>query len=610
VKSLYSWFWALFLMAPRGLTAAPDLPQLASNIVAHDEGFWRTVSKRPESVTSRDLFAYAFALCEARQHPERLGRLFELAEQMQDRDSKSRSYGNFWWAMRDGKVMDYNAVDFCMRGGALLWLNHRDFIPASALPHLEKLLGYSVEGCSRHKVQPGYSNIAIMNAGDLILLGEALGKPEAADEGYARLAAFFRYTQSAGVHEFDSPTYTGVDLDGLGMIEAYCKRDSGRAQARTLLELLWTDIALSWFPPAQKLAGAESRTYDYPHGLGDLDRQFALNGWIPGPVPPDMDVIFSMQAAWHPPRSIRDLSSRFPRLVRQSWGNDWWQSRTHYLLPDITLSCTASAYGGRMDMPLTANLPGDRTSVRCYFIADGRDDPYGQKKLPAGTHRKAFHLDPFWTAAQRNGDALCLAIYREKDIPANATTLVSDFVMPMDVDSFWIGDHRVELSTNEPSRMPVAPGEAVCFRKGGAALAVRVPWTRGLDGREAKIFLIYDGNAFGAVRLAVEHTAAGNKPQFSGVPAGAAFWIRVSSGLKSDHDFSQWRRQFTEADAGVEAKPDGIKLKAAGADGPVSLAASAPWSAPESLEPAPTRAALELDGNDIGSRILLAGSLR
>jgi len=82
----------ILLAAPLGsLAATPNLSEVASNLVAHDEGFWRSLSQAPGSVTSRDLFAYALALCEARQHPERLDRLFELAAQMQDRDPKSRT---------------------------------------------------------------------------------------------------------------------------------------------------------------------------------------------------------------------------------------------------------------------------------------------------------------------------------------------------------------------------------------------------------------------------------------------------------------------------------------------------------------------------------------
>jgi hypothetical protein len=598
------------LLPALGRAADTDLAQVSSNVVTQAKGFWHDCTMEPPAatVTSRDLFAYAFALAESGQHPERLDRLFTLAERMQDRDPHSKSYGNFWWSMRDGKVMDYNAVDFSMRNGALLWLKHQDFVPASLRPRLQQLLEFAVRGCLGHQVPSSYSNIAIMNAADLIVLGEVLGKPDVAQEGYARLDAFYRYTQSAGVHEYDSPTYTAVDLNGLEMVDAFAQRPAGRAQARALLTLFWTDIALNWLPFAEKLGGAQSRTYDYLYGLGDLDRQLAWTGWLNAPPSTGIDFPMAAQGRWHPPESLRGRSAEFPRLVRQSWGADWWQARTHYVLADVSLGSAAAGYGGRMDMPLTVDLPGARKSVRGYFIADGRNDPYGQIKLAAGAHQKAFHLDPFWTAAQRNGDALGLAIYREKDIARpELTTLVSDFVLPLDADSFWIGGRRVEISKAAPVRLPVAPGEMVALRKGGAALGLRVPWSRGLDGRAAKIFLIYDGNKFGAVRLAVEHVDAGVQPKFNGVHAGAAFWVRIGSGLQDDADFARWRDQFAAADATAEAKDGGIKLKVAGVDGEVSLAARSPWTSPETLVPAPTRSPLELNGTDLAGKILATG---
>ena len=598
--------WLTASSASTGSAKDVNLPELAGKLAAHEETFWKQCD-RPvpaETVTSRDLFAYALVLAEADEHPERLDRLFALAEKMQDRDPKSKGYGNFWWAWRDGKVTDANAVDFSMRGGALLWLKHQDFVPAPERSRLRALLELAVQGCLRHKVPESYSNIAIMNAGDLILLGETLGRPEVAAEGYARLDRVFRYTQANGIHEYNSPTYTGVDLDGLGIIEAYCQRDSGRVEARALLKLFWSDVALNWFPPAQKLAGTQSRTYDYVRGLGGLDQNLILAGILAEPLPMNIDMIFSAQAKWSPGDDIRKLSDQFPRVVRESWGDKWWQSRTHYVLPDVTLSSSAAAYGGRMDMPMTLDLPGDRGSVRGYFIADGRNDPYGKIPLPAGPHKKAFHLDPFWTAAQRGGDALGLAVYRQQDIPDIATTLVSNFVLPLDVDGIWVGDQRVQFEKDNASSVPVKPGETVVLRKGEAVVGLRVPWSRGLDGNAAPVFLVNDGNVFGAMRVAVEHVATGAKPAFSGVNAGAAFWVRVGDGIKTEEDFTVWRKQFAAATATMEIGVDKIRLQAAGADGPLSVSAKAPWNEPTKLEPTPSRVVMELNGKDVGSELL------
>jgi hypothetical protein len=207
--------WPL-LLCGQATTPAPS--GIAEHMVSRQEAFWGSCARPADGISSREVFAYALELCEAHQHADRLDPLFELAARMQDRSPKSRSLGNFWWNWRDGRVLDHNAVDFCMRGGSLLWLKHRDFIPAPAQGRLATLLDYAVQGCRLHKVPPSYSNIAIMNAGDLILLGEALGRLDAAEEGYARLGQVFHYTLTAGIHEFDSPTYTGVDLTGLGTI--------------------------------------------------------------------------------------------------------------------------------------------------------------------------------------------------------------------------------------------------------------------------------------------------------------------------------------------------------------------------------------------------------
>jgi hypothetical protein len=77
---------ALFMVVqPFPCVAAESLAQIASDCVVVNEKFWRSCARPPETLSSRTLLAYALALCEARQHPERLDRLFELAGEMQDR---------------------------------------------------------------------------------------------------------------------------------------------------------------------------------------------------------------------------------------------------------------------------------------------------------------------------------------------------------------------------------------------------------------------------------------------------------------------------------------------------------------------------------------------
>jgi len=459
---------------------------LCSYLLRQGEGTWRKANELSGSLTSRDLLHYALILCETGAYPERIDRLFQVAVRMQDRDPESRGYGNFRWSWEDGAVLDYNAVEFCMQSGAVIWLRHRDALSDTARAVLREMMRYAIEGCRRHRVPPSYTNIALMNAQCLILLGEALGDDDVADEGYGRLDQFCLYTWENGIHEYDSPTYYGVDLDCLGLIEAFCGRRRGRRQARALLELLWTDIALNWYPAGQRLAGARSRDYNYLHGTGYLDAQLWACGWLEGEPNGGMGLIYPALARWRPDETLRQMSAqRLPRLVRQRWGTGGSRGRTHLLLRDVTLSTSGANYGP-MDLPLTVDLPGARNLVRCYFIPDARRDPYGKKKVPAGPHEKTLHLRPFWTATQRRADALGLVMYRPGDYPDNPASLESHFVMPRDLDGLWVGGSRVFLSADEAPIRPVQAGQACSCAGAAPPLASAspgpVPWTGNLPG--------------------------------------------------------------------------------------------------------------------------------
>ncbi|MCX7888038.1 MAG: hypothetical protein N3B01_12400, partial [Verrucomicrobiae bacterium] len=565
---------------------------------------WQAAQRQPPAVGARELFSAALAWCEAGIHLDRLEKLFELAARMQDRDPQSRTYGNFRWSWQHEGVWDANAVDFCMQMGALLWIRHRETMPATAREKLREILEFAVHGLLRHRVPETYTNIALMNAGDLILLGEAMGRPDVAAEGCARLDRFLLAMWECGTHEYCSPTYYGVDLDDLVVIEAFAQNESARRQARTLLEYFWTDIALNWFPPAQKLAGTRSRDYDYLRGLGYLDQQLMANGWLPTDAKNRVTAIVNAFARWRPPSRLKHLSeTRFPRLVEQIWGFEPTQFRVHYLCRDVTLSVAGANYG-TMDIPLSVDLPGPRESVRCYFIPDGRHDPYGKIKIQeTKAHAKTLHLTPFWVAAQRRVDALGAALYREKDVPPETKTLESHFVMPLDADGFWIGERRVETPKDKTWELPLNPGQALVLRKGTAAVGIRIPWARGLDGQAAPASFVFDGNPYGAVRLTVSHHL-GAGPAAAKARAGAAFWVRIGSGLGSDAAFEKWRHRFAAASCSADVAGERVRITVEGEDGQVAVGADVAKSSAFRLTPAPSRALLALDGEDIGRRLL------
>jgi len=599
--------WLLFLawtLAATGSEARRSL--VLSQLEASGEKYWKSVMAEPPSdqLSSRDLFSYALLWCELRKHPERLERLFDLGARLQDREAQSRSYGNFRWNWGAPAVLDYNAVDFCMQGASVIWLKHRDFLTAPARARLQEILRHAVPASLRHKVNENYTNIALMNAANLIVLGEALGLPEASAAGRQRLEAVIRYTLKYGTHEYCSPTYYGVDLEVLGVLETLAPDERTRQQARALLELFWTDIAANWFPASGKIAGTRSRDYDYLRGLGMLDWHTWLAGWIAEEQKFGPSAVFMAIGRWQPPAALRELAfSGGIRLVRQSWGARENEFRTHLLQPDITLSVSGAGYG-TMDLPLTLDLPGPRQNPRGYFLADGRHDPYGKLKIPERSgHQKTLHLTPFLAGAQDGPDALLLAVYRDKDIPTNSTTLESHLVLPKTADGYWVNERPVVFSERAPLLQPLRPGEALILRQKTAAAAIRIPWARNCSGGPAAVALHWDTNRFGVARITADHQLSSGKLSKAQYP-GAAFWIRVASGLENDAAFERWRAQVLKASPRVEATATRLRVETTGAQGLLSVAADAPFTGQPTLQPPPAKVVLEINGEDVGRKIL------
>ena len=622
MKALHA---ALFLIA--SLAAAAPRPVDRATLLRHAvegaESAWRA-AQDPATANPRTagFFTAALVYCEAGVLPERLELLVTRMHEAQDRDPQSPGYGSFRWSWNDTAVTDRNAVEFCLQPAAILWLRHREKLAPAVREKLRAILDPAgVTGSLNHRVSDGYTNIAMMSAGNLIVLGEGLGRSEVADEGYKRLDAIFALTRRSGIREYASPDYYGVDLDAMQLAAAFAQRPAGRAQAQALVELLWHDVAANFWWPTTRLSGAHSRNYDYLYGTGGLDRHLWAAGWLARDDQPGASAVLLALAQWWPPASLVELSrDRLPRLVRQTWGSarpattgtpgaperpatgggkDWAQT-THWLGRDVTLGSGGANYGP-IDIPLAVDFPGARDRVRCYFLPDGRGDAYGKSKIPWRGHPKAVHLQPFFATAQETRDALALVVYREEDIPAESRTLESHFVMPRAVDALFVAGKRIAFERGTARTVPVAAGETVIVRQGTAALALRVPVARTVGGAVAPVALIWDGNEWDAMRLTVDHRLEAGAKRTSS--AAAVLQVRVGSGL-DDARFTAFQREFDAARPEAQVTADRIMVRGPAGARSVGVAAEAPWARPSLIEPVPPGGVLVIDGRDVGREIL------
>ena len=103
----------------------------------------------------------------------------------------------------------------------------------------------------------------------LILGGELSAAPWAVDLGHRRLDEFqrltgdrrFRIHRQAEMSEYNSLTYTALDILFLALIAEYAVSPESRELALFLEERLWLDEALHFHGPSQQFSGPHSRAY-------------------------------------------------------------------------------------------------------------------------------------------------------------------------------------------------------------------------------------------------------------------------------------------------------------------------------------------------------------
>jgi hypothetical protein len=470
-------------------------------------------------------------------------------------------------------------------------------------------------------VVPDYTNIAILNAVTLILLGENFDRPDALELGKERLQLILACLWDHGVHEYVSPTYYSPNVDTLQLGFRYVKDDLLKETFRHLLDFFWTDMAINWYKPSLRMSGAQSRSYNYLLGTGDTTRLYEFCGLAPrNPRASSVVYLNSFNAEYKPPQSILALTEKYPRQIHQRWGTEPGEWRTTFVLEDIALGTAGAAYGRvKQNMVLTVDL-ADYTEMpesevpllpRNYFLSDGREDPYGTDRYSTSTagHQKALHMDQVWIGAQRTVDALGIALYPAWTMEETIMTNVQSHFVFRKPDAIYVEDKKVNLVPN--TAQPIGQGTLV-LRYGQRAIGIKVPWTRHQDGSSPVPYLIDDGNTHGVFRLPVDHWNK-DKPISAkdvGNAPGVALWVRIGSRLDSEAAFEKWCNNFRQAKIEqCSVQHDNISLSVAGTEGRLKIE-HLPKEAVVLIDPTgPSRAGnasgiLLLDGEDLGRPIL------
>jgi len=563
--------WVVFVVACTAFTShaqtvektnAPLTPEIQRSL----EQRWRNLQQTEKRNTgTRDLFSFVLEVAARGADQHMAEGALALATQKREPDPTSNLYGNYAWYWKDAHPVDRNAVEFSMQSASLTWMLYRDRLSEKARDQLESEIRYAVAGIRRHKVPVSYTNIFLMKAANCILIGEHLPDEALAKEGRAMLEQWLDYTRQNGIHEYSSPTYTGVDLGSLGLLVRYPREAAVRAQAEKALRLLWTEIAANWFPSFEGIAGTHSRDYDFLRGHGLLDRYLEKAGWITPTKPSTPDISIDL-SAWTPPEEIRAITAGAPRLVFQRWGENTWERSSHYVGHNFSLGSAGSSYGAQ-DKTLTVNLALGPQAPVVSFAMDERGDPYGQAKvLTGGGHMKLTHLVPFLTSVQQGSDALLLACQNpQKKTSPFATSLASNIVFPAAATP-WLADGPLAFAEGE-IRHNLLPGTTLFLRAGDVAVALRYVFALDVAGQPAPLAVVRDGEKVSAMRFTAFHCE-----QPANERAVVAVWVRVAEGL-DDAAFAQFRKTCAAAETPVKMKADVIDVSAPAKHGHLKLSA-------------------------------------
>ena len=568
---------------------------------------WRTLREPAPRFSTRELFEFTLEATAQNWHPERVERALELAEQKQDRDPHSKTFGNFAWYWEDPKPIDLNAAEFAMQRAALTWILYRDRLSPKATATLQRLMEFSIEGMQRHKVSVDYTNIFTMKTWNCIALGENTGRPELARAGYAMLDEWLRRVRQVGVREYLSPTYYAVDFECLGAIARHARQPAARAKAALALEYLWTDVAANWCTSAARLGGAHSRDYDHVTGHGNLDQWAARAGWTTVERATTDDNFKQVYVA-PPDRLKTEVLALAPRFVRQRWGDPAGECAASWVGREVLLASSGAIYRDPMDKTLVVLFGGGAAMPGAEYLMDARQDPYSQNKIATGGgHNKAFHVQPFTMSVQNGPEALLLttanadgpkpAAFRSSG--SNLVGCLSHVTFPAEAQVF-IGASGAAVEVKDKLRLPT-PDTAVFLKVGQAAAALRFVVATTPDGAAAPVELVNDGAKWKTMRLTAVHTEQRPHGRVS-----AALWTRVAENL-DDAKFAAFRKAFAAAQPAVKHTATTLDVQVPGLSGALRLKADLKKEEPlvrNGAARGPENYLLEVNGRELGAPLL------
>jgi hypothetical protein len=469
------------------------------------------LSQKPDTVSTRDLTNGALYSLQRGQDAVAAETLLRKLFSVQNMDSSSPDFGNIQWTLNNPQVKDANAIEFDMQAMGAIFRGYGNRLSPGFRKDAEPHLRAALNALAHHQVQVSYTNIFLMNTLNTLELGEYLNDDAALARGRQQWAAWRDYTAHYGIHEFDSPTYYGVDMGDLVLGFHYVKDPLIHQQISDALVYFWKDIAARYFPPAERLAGAHARDYNFLMGFGGLDFSLFAEG-ILNDQAALTDVFLEKchvlendrPGGFHPSREMLQSVAPAVRTVEQHFDEAPERENYTYITPDFAMGTSEGSYGPQ-DKMFAADVASPASVPSITMVVDAFGSPYGlTHTLDGSGHSKPMHLPPNLSSVQKGSVAL-LAYDLNPSRDFKNASVGTNMILPAAADELLLDGERVTVSNKLD--LPAHPGSVVALRLGHACFAAKLLSVDDLQGTAAQIHLKADdlGLEHGALRLLVDH---------------------------------------------------------------------------------------------------------
>jgi hypothetical protein len=176
------------------------------------------------------------------------------------------------------KDYDPNWREFIITVLALALLEYPERLPEKLVIRLDAAIHKAVAGAIARRLNPAYTNIALMNAWMMCFAGQRFSQAAWIGEGERMGSEVYRlFKQCDAFAEYNSPTYYGVDIYALALWRSYPQLSALLEEKGAQMEAaLWRDTAQFYHAGLRNLAGP----YDRSYGM-DMVRYLAVVGlWM------------------------------------------------------------------------------------------------------------------------------------------------------------------------------------------------------------------------------------------------------------------------------------------------------------------------------------------